>query len=64
MTPMVNADYGKCACGRSKSGYCDGSHAISIDEWMSRMIDREHDDSVFPDLPVDSDLKRNPYART
>jgi len=64
MTPRVNEMYGKCGCGRSKTGYCDGSHSLSIEEYMNKLIDLEFDDSVFPELPEDSDYKRNPYAPT
>lgn len=53
-------DFGKCGCGRSKDQpYCDGSHAFLDDEQLQ-------DDTypVFPELPIDSDQKRNPYAPT
>lgn len=48
MTPMVNS-FGRCGCGRSTSGICDGSHTIPLDEWNDRMIDEEFDDSIFSD---------------
>ncbi len=59
MTPMIG-DFGKCGCGRSKDQpYCDGSHAFPDDEQL-----QDDNYRVFPELPIDSDEKRNPYAPT
>jgi CDGSH-type Zn-finger protein len=27
----------KCACGRSLSGYCDGSHNLTNEEYMKKL---------------------------
>jgi len=59
MTPMIG-DFGKCGCGRSKDQpYCDGSHAFPDDDELSDEVYK-----VLPELPIDSDQKRNPYAQT
>jgi CDGSH-type Zn-finger protein len=59
MTPMIG-DFGKCGCGRSKDQpYCDGSHAFPDDEQL-----QADTYPIFPELPIDSDQKRNPYAPT
>jgi CDGSH-type Zn-finger protein len=26
-------DIGRCGCGRSASGYCDGSHGMTEEQW-------------------------------
>lgn len=50
-------DFAKCGCGRSKNApWCDGSHALPIET--------SEPYPVLPELPVDSDHKRNPYAST
>lgn len=61
MTPMVK-DFAKCGCGRSKNApWCDGSHALPIETPVTYPSESY---PVLPELPVDSDLKRNPYAST
>jgi CDGSH-type Zn-finger protein len=34
MTPSVESmKKGTCGCGRSRSGDCDGSHALTTEQW-------------------------------
>ena len=31
------SDKPKCSCGRSLSGYCDGSHALTNEEYLKKL---------------------------
>lgn len=66
MTPMIK-DFGRCGCGRSTSGYCDGSHALTVEEYTRQLISRVPEHSIMPEiteLTIDRDSKRIPYAPT
>lgn len=60
-------NFALCGCGRSVSGYCDGSHGIPPHEWQERtnaVQDNFNVYTAYPELPIDSDYKRIPYAQT
>lgn len=66
MTPMIK-DFGRCGCGRSESGYCDGSHALTVEEYTLRLMSTESEYAIIPestDENIDRDSKPNPYAPT
>ena len=52
-------DFAKCGCGRSESGFCDGSHALTVEEYTKRLFSRRSEYTIFPE--TDSD-KPVPYA--
>ena len=63
MTPMIK-DFGKCGCGRSESGYCDGSHALTVEEYTRKLMSIQPEFIILPEMPQDSDVKTVPYAAT
>lgn len=60
MTPMIK-DFAKCGCGRSESGFCDGSHALTVEAYTKRLFSKRPEYTIFPE--TDSD-KPVPYAPT
>ena len=32
-----NGKFGTCGCGRSLSGDCDGSHALTEEQWQAKL---------------------------
>ena len=42
-------DIGRCGCGRSLSGYCDGSHAMTEQQWQEEKK-RRIIENTKPDL--------------
>lgn len=57
-------DFGKCGCGRSESGYCDGSHALTVEEYTVKLMSTQPEFTLLPEMPQDSDVKTVPYAPT
>lgn len=35
---MINQQTPKCGCGRSESGYCDGSHALTNEQYAAKVV--------------------------
>ena len=60
MTPMIK-DFGKCGCGRSETGYCNGSHALTVEEYTRQLLSRNPEYTIFPE---DECEKPIPYAST
>ena len=63
MTPMVK-DFGKCGCGRSETGYCNGSHALTVEEYTRKLMSTPPEYQLWPEVEVDNDQKLPPYAAT
>jgi hypothetical protein len=63
MTPMVK-DFGKCGCGRSETGFCNGSHALTIEEYTRRLMGTQPEFTLMPEASQDNDSKQVPYAST
>jgi CDGSH-type Zn-finger protein len=32
----------KCGCGRSLSGFCDGSHALTNEQYLNKLEEAKH----------------------
>lgn len=63
MTPRV-VDFGKCGCGRSETGYCNGSHALTVAEYTLKLMSRPAEYQLMPEVDQDRDQKSVPYAAT
>ena len=60
MTPMIK-DFGKCGCGRSESGFCDGSHALTVKDYTVKLMSRNPEHTIFPEIDSEKPI---PYAPT
>lgn len=60
-------DFGKCGCGRSETGYCNGSHALTVEEYTTKLMGTQSPFTLLPEVTpdtIDVDSKRVPYAAT
>jgi CDGSH-type Zn-finger protein len=60
MTPMIK-NFAKCGCGRSESGFCDGSHALTVEEYTVKLMSRTSEYTIFPETDSEKPI---PYAPT
>jgi len=60
MTPSVeNMKQGTCGCGRSLSGDCDGSHALSEEMWQNKLDQLIREEKELKDELDDDDIDDN-----
>jgi CDGSH-type Zn-finger protein len=49
-----SAEFGKCGCGRSPSGYCIGLHGLTEDEWSAQKTQILHNyESKFGKIGIE-----------
>lgn len=63
MTPMVK-NFARCGCGRSETGYCNGSHALTVEEYTLKLMGTQPEFTLLPEMSRDCDTKQIPYAAT
>jgi CDGSH-type Zn-finger protein len=54
-------NFAKCGCGRSVSGFCDGSHALTVEEYTVQLMSRTPEYTLFPETDSEKPI---PYAST
>lgn len=54
-------DFAKCGCGRSESGFCDGSHALTVEEYTVKLMSKTPEHTIFPETDSEKPI---PYAPT
>ena len=56
MTPSVDSmKRGTCGCGRSSTGFCDGSHAMSESMWQAKLYEMIREEQELKDELYDDE---------